>query len=47
MKHSNKKAIKLHQKHMDEPKTATMKSQKEMMNMMKRHEKEMGSKKKK
>lgn len=38
MKDSLKKAINLHQKHMDKPKTATAKSQESMMKMMKKHQ---------
>lgn len=41
MKHSLNKAIKLHKKHMEKPASATMSSQKEMMNLMKAHVKEM------
>ncbi len=47
MKHSLNKAIKLHDTHMKKPSTATMKSQKEMMTMLKTHKKEMKGKKKK
>lgn len=47
MKHSLDKAIKLHNKHMKMPQTATMKSQKDMMDMMKKHKQEMKGKKKK
>lgn len=41
MKHSLDKAIKLHDKHMKKPETATMKSQEQMMGMMKKHKEEM------
>ena len=41
MKHSLDKAIKLHEKHMKKPETATMKSQEQMMGMMKKHKEEM------
>lgn len=47
MKHSLNKAIKLHSLHMIKPKTATIKSQEEMMTMMKKHQKEMKNKKSK
>lgn len=45
-KHSLDKAIKLHGVHMKTPEKATMKSQKDMMGMMKEHKKEMPTKKK-
>lgn len=45
--HSLNKAIKLHDKHMKKPVTATMKSQEDMMGMMKKHKKEMKPKTKK
>ncbi len=44
MKHSLDKAIKLHNKHMKNPETATMKSQEQMMGMMKKHKEEMKGK---
>lgn len=47
MKHSLDKAIKLHDIHMKKPSTATMKSQKDMMAMLKKHKREMKGKKKK
>jgi len=46
MKHLLDKAIKLHKKHMKKPETATMKSQEEMMGMMKKHKEEMNDRKK-
>lgn len=39
------KAITLHAKHMEDPKTATMKSQEVMMQLMKKHRQEMPGKK--
>lgn len=44
MKHSLDKAIKLHDKHMKKPETATRKSQEQMMSMMKKHKEEMKGK---
>lgn len=41
MKHPLEEAIKLHQKHMDKPTTATKKSQEEMMKLLKEHKKNM------
>lgn len=41
MKDSLNKAIALHKVHMKKPKSATMKSQEEMMTLMKKHKKEM------
>lgn len=41
------KAIRLHEKHMKKPATATMKSQDDMMKMMKKHKKETKPKTKK
>lgn len=45
MKHSLKKAISLHEKHMKEPQKVTESSQKKLMNLMKRHKKEDAKKK--
>lgn len=45
-KHSLKKAIKMHDEHMREPKSVTQSSQNELLKLLKRHSREMGKRKK-